>query len=174
MADDANEDQKLDTVGAVAIDMNGESAASCSSGGVLIKLPGRVGQAGVVGAGCWAEGPVAVTVSGNGEDLLRTSLCKEVAKAIISSNDLASTLVQTITKLFLESRYLTMGSSKLCGVLAVKKDPEGGGELAWAHTTQSMAVGFISSNFSSPKFQISRLPKSVAPGSSVNVQGVSW
>ncbi|CAB0007028.1 unnamed protein product, partial [Nesidiocoris tenuis] len=62
--------------------------------------------AGVVGAGCWAEGPVAVTVSGNGEDLIRTSLCKEVARAIMASNDLASTLVQTITKLFLGWRII--------------------------------------------------------------------
>ncbi|BES93668.1 threonine aspartase [Nesidiocoris tenuis] len=168
------EERKLDTVGAVTVDLSGETAASCSSGGILVKLPGRVGQAGVVGAGCWAEGPVAVTVSGNGEDLIRTSLCKEVARAIMASNDLASTLVQTITKLFLESKYLTTGSSKLCGVLAVKKDPEGGGELVWAHTTQSMAVGYVATNLSSPKFQISQLPKSVVPGSAVNVQGMSW
>lgn len=35
---------RLDTVGAVAVDLQGQCAASCSSGGVLIKVPGRVGQ----------------------------------------------------------------------------------------------------------------------------------
>ena len=48
MVDDTDEELKLDTVGAVAVDLSGESAASCSSGGVLIKLPGRVGQVSLV------------------------------------------------------------------------------------------------------------------------------
>lgn len=36
--------QRLDTVGAVALDIHGNTAAAVSSGGLILKLPGRVGQ----------------------------------------------------------------------------------------------------------------------------------
>ena len=37
----------LDTVGAVGVDGKGNMAAACSSGGISLKFPGRVGQVGV-------------------------------------------------------------------------------------------------------------------------------
>lgn len=46
---------RLDTVGAVAVGAGGGAAAAVSSGGLLLKHPGRVGQAAVYGCGCWAQ-----------------------------------------------------------------------------------------------------------------------
>jgi hypothetical protein len=62
----------LDTVGAICLDMKGESAAGVSSGGISLKSPGRTGQATMFGCGCWADNEVeansrAVAASTSGE-----------------------------------------------------------------------------------------------------------
>jgi isoaspartyl peptidase/L-asparaginase-like protein (Ntn-hydrolase superfamily) len=52
--------QRHGTVGAVALDSNGELAAATSTGGTFGKLEGRVGDTPVIGAGTWADSNVAV------------------------------------------------------------------------------------------------------------------
>lgn len=54
----------LDTVGAVVL-LNGRLSAGVSSGGTFLKHPGRVGQAGVYGSGCWADGTTGISTSGS-------------------------------------------------------------------------------------------------------------
>lgn len=68
------------TVGAVARDREGHLAAATSTGGFTGKLPGRIGDSPVVGAGTWADDATcAVSGTGHGELFLRTALAHEVA-----------------------------------------------------------------------------------------------
>ena len=67
------------TVGCVARDIHGRLAAATSTAGVFGKLPGRVGDSPIVGAGCWADGAVAVSCTGQGEYFQRLVTAAEVA-----------------------------------------------------------------------------------------------
>lgn len=62
------------TVGAVAIDQNGMISAATSSGGINLKLPGRVGDTPVIGAGTYADRNGGVSATGHGEEIMRLLL----------------------------------------------------------------------------------------------------
>ena len=67
------------TVGAVAVDRDGHLAAATSTGGRLGKLPGRVGDSPVAGAGTWADDhSVAVSATGEGESFLLVGFAHRV------------------------------------------------------------------------------------------------
>jgi len=67
------------TVGCVVRDTAGRLAAATSTGGVFGKLPGRVGDSPVPGAGAWADGTAAISCTGVGEYFLRTAAAAQVA-----------------------------------------------------------------------------------------------
>jgi beta-aspartyl-peptidase (threonine type) len=67
------------TVGAVACDRDGRLAAATSTGGMKGKLPGRVGDSPIIGAGTYADARVAVSCTGNGEHIMRITLARLVA-----------------------------------------------------------------------------------------------
>ncbi len=67
------------TVGCVALDAQGRIAAATSTGGVFGKLPGRVGDTPLVGAGVWADAQVGVSCTGLGEYFIRTAAAAQLA-----------------------------------------------------------------------------------------------
>lgn len=75
-----DENTKMGTVGAVALDMFGNLAAATSTGGMTNKLPGRVGDSPLVGAGCYANNAsVAVSCTGTGEVFIRALAAYDIA-----------------------------------------------------------------------------------------------
>lgn len=64
------------TVGASACDGLGKLAAATSTGGMFNKLPGRVGDSPLVGCGTYADGRVAVSCTGDGEQIIRMTLAR--------------------------------------------------------------------------------------------------
>lgn len=72
-----------DTVGAVALDANGNLAAATSTGGTRYKMPGRVGDSPLVGAGGYADNrTAAVSATGHGESLMKLLSSKQVCDLV--------------------------------------------------------------------------------------------
>ncbi|MEO0982355.1 MAG: isoaspartyl peptidase/L-asparaginase [Pseudomonadota bacterium] len=70
------------TVGAVALDTAGRLAAATSTGGLLNKTPGRVGDSPILGAGTWADERVAVSCTGQGEYFMRVAAAADVSARV--------------------------------------------------------------------------------------------
>ncbi len=76
--------QKLGTVWAVARDLQGDLAAATSTGGLVNKRWGRVGDTPIVGAGVFADNDTcAVSATGYGEQFLRTVLAKTISDFVL-------------------------------------------------------------------------------------------
>jgi beta-aspartyl-peptidase (threonine type) len=72
--------KKFGTVGAVAVDLYGHVAAATSTGGITNKQLGRVGDAPLIGAGCYADDATcAVSTTGSGEMFMRMVAAYDVA-----------------------------------------------------------------------------------------------
>ncbi len=70
------------TVGAVARDIAGRLAAATSTGGLLNKTPGRVGDTPIIGAGTWADERVAVSCTGQGEYFMRAAVAADISARV--------------------------------------------------------------------------------------------
>ncbi|HMK50332.1 MAG TPA: isoaspartyl peptidase/L-asparaginase, partial [Thermodesulfovibrionales bacterium] len=120
------------TVGAVALDVNGDVAAGASTGGVSNMLPGRVGDTPIIGAGTYADNSLgAVSCTGMGEYIIRLSLAKEICMNLSTLTPLRA--VQSSL-----TRLLRLGGTAGLIVLNSK------GRFALLHTTPYMAAGSAS------------------------------
>ncbi len=118
------------TVGAVALDNEGNLASGSSTGGIQAMLPGRVGDTPVIGAGVYAENPLgAVSCTGLGEYIVRLSLAKEICM------NLGSMPPRAASGLSLK-RLTRMGGA--AGVIVLDKH----GRFSIAHSTRFMAAGY--------------------------------
>src|SRR6202043_920268 len=76
-----------DTVGAVALDRNGDIAAATSTGGTLNKAPGRLGDSPLIGCGCYADNKTAAaSITGWGEPIMKLVLAKWAADRVATGS----------------------------------------------------------------------------------------
>lgn len=69
-----NGDLNHDTIGMIAMDMNGNLSGSCTTSGMGFKMRGRLGDSPIIGAGLYVDNEVgACTATGQGEDVIRVS-----------------------------------------------------------------------------------------------------
>ncbi len=128
----AGED-KLGTVGAVALDQAGNLAAATSTGGLTNKRPGRVGDSPLVGAGTWAEnGVVAVSATGTGEMFIRGATAHDIAARVKYAG--------LTPKAAAEAALAQVGAIGGRGGVIVL---DGRGEVTFAFTTEGMYRGSV-------------------------------
>ena len=121
------------TVGAVALDSRGGTAAATSTGGLFGKWPGRVGDSALVGCGTYADQLLgAASATGNGEAIIRVVL----AKAAIN--------------LLTGGRHPLDAARMAIGILEHRGQGEGGiilvdrtGRIGHAHNTPHMLCAFM-------------------------------
>ncbi|MFO0434003.1 MAG: isoaspartyl peptidase/L-asparaginase family protein [Sphingobacteriaceae bacterium] len=70
-----------DTIGMVALDMNGNLSGACTTSGMAFKMHGRVGDSPIIGAGLYVDNEVgAATSTGHGEEVIRVAGCHPVVE----------------------------------------------------------------------------------------------
>ena len=83
LLDEPPDVHRFGTVGAVALDRQGNVAAGTSTGGLQAKLPGRVGDSPILGAGTYASNQsCAVSSTGSGEYFIRLGVAREVCNLV--------------------------------------------------------------------------------------------
>jgi len=126
-----NEARSHGTVGAVALDSRGDIAAATSTGGVSGKLPGRIGDSAIVGAGLFATARGGASATGEGEAIMRVALCRE---AVIA---LARGRAQAAAERSLA--MLSAATAAQAGVIVV--DSAGG--IGYAHNAEAMEIAMF-------------------------------
>ena len=122
----------MDTVGAVAMDINGNFAAATSTGGTARKMVGRVGDSPIVGAGGYADNELgAVSTTGWGEQIMKVLLAKTVCDAF---EDKSAKAAAEHGISILKKKVNGLG-----GVIGIDHR----GEYAFAHNTPKMAFGYV-------------------------------
>jgi beta-aspartyl-peptidase (threonine type) len=100
------------TVGAVARDRAGRFAAATSTGGIVGKRCGRVGDSPIPGAGTWADAHAAISATGDGEAILRVALSRSIAMRVAGGSSLRDAIAHSLREL----HSITGGSAGAIGV----------------------------------------------------------
>ena len=100
------------TVGAVARDRTGGFAAATSTGGIVGKRAGRVGDSPIPGAGTWADASCAISATGDGEAILRVALSRAIAARVAAGTPIETAVRDSLREL----ARITGGTA---GVIAV-------------------------------------------------------
>ncbi len=128
-------DEIYSTVGAVALDRDGNLAAATSTGGLTNKRFGRVGDVPVIGAGTYADNrSCAVSGTGKGEQFIRHT----VARSIAARMQLAGESLEEAARAVIDGE-LDPGDG---GVITVSKN----GEIALVFNSEGMFRGAADSS----------------------------
>lgn len=122
------------TVGAVALDKQGNLAAATSTGGMTFKQYGRIGDSPIIGAGTYANNEsCAVSCTGHGEYFIRNSVAYDVSARMLYLKE----TVEQATDYIINKKLRNQGATG--GLIAVDKN----GNIAMPFNTPGMFRGFV-------------------------------
>lgn len=131
------EKDKKGTVGCVALDKHGNLAAGTSTGGMMMKKYGRVGDSPIIGAGTYANNATcAVSCTGHGEYFIRNSIAFHVHALMLYKN----LNLQEACRFVIDSVLTPQKGTG--GLISVDKF----GNYSWHFNTQGMFRGVVNSN----------------------------
>lgn len=117
------------TTGVVVLDRHGNLAAGTSTGGMQAKMPGRIGDSPIIGAGTYASNQsCAVSGTGTGEYFIRLGVAREVCNLVYFRHMKLQDAVDEVIHKELEALH---GDG---GVIAITPD----GQQAWSFNTPGM------------------------------------
>lgn len=126
---DGLDDHKFGTVGAVALDREGNLAAGTSTGGMTNKAWGRVGDSPIIGAGTYASNTsCAVSATGAGEYFIRAT----VARSICALMEYANLPLEVAADKIIMQQLVQMGGNG--GIISLDRD----GNIALVFNTEGM------------------------------------
>jgi beta-aspartyl-peptidase (threonine type) len=129
-------DQRLGTVGAVALDTHANLAAGTSTGGLTNKHPGRVGDSPVIGAGTYADDRACgVSCTGTGEVFIRHAVAHDVVARMLYAKDPVETASAAAIK------QLPDEEGGVGGLIALDKD--GKHYFAMSEESLGMYRGYV-------------------------------
>lgn len=127
-------DRKFGTVGAVALDKEGNIAAATSTGGMTNKRYGRVGDVPIIGAGTYADNAsCAVSATGHGEFFIRAVVGHEIAAQMKYAG---KTLEEAADEVVMKQLVDLKGEG---GVIAIDRE----GNIAMPFNSEGMYRGYI-------------------------------
>jgi len=115
----------LETVGAVAIDRFGGMASAISTGGIIFRLPGGVGDTPIIGGGIYASMNGAIALTGHGEAIMRNVIAKR-ADDLLNEHNAEYTAEKIIKEIDADF-----------GIIIVDRD----GKVGIAYNTKCMSWG---------------------------------
>jgi L-asparaginase / beta-aspartyl-peptidase len=133
--------QHYSTVGAVAIDRDGNVASAVSSGGIWLKMHGRIGDSAIIGSGIYADNKSgAACATGYGEYAMRLCLCKYACDQMQSKNSASLSSKKSID--MLTKRF----GKNTGGIITVDTK----GRFGIACNTRSMSTAMITNKNQKP------------------------
>ncbi|MCD4772446.1 MAG: isoaspartyl peptidase/L-asparaginase [Bacteroidales bacterium] len=129
--------EKHGTVGAVALDKHGNLAAGTSTGGMTMKMFGRIGDSPIIGAGTYANNNTcAVSATGHGEYFIRNVVAYDISALM----EYKKWNLEKASDFVINEKLKSQNGSG--GVITVDKD----GNISMPFNTEGMFRGYINSN----------------------------
>lgn len=130
------EGKKSGTVGAVALDQHGNLAAATSTGGMMNKMHGRIGDSPIIGAGTYANNlTCAVSCTGHGEFFIKNVVAYDLSAMM----EYRGIPIEEAAKIVIMEKLKSRSAEG--GLIAVDKE----GRMAMEFNTNAMFRGYVNS-----------------------------